>query len=101
MLVQWLRKAGHEAFGITEGRDVVQWVRKQQSDVVLLDLVLHDVNGLSLIALIKNASPKTKVIMMSGMNDPDFAVIAVQEGASQFLSKPIDFSMLTRALADG
>jgi len=98
LIVQWLNKRGHRAFGITGGADIVQWVVKQDCDAVILDVVLRDANGLSLIAPIRKASPKTRVIVMSGTNDSTLANRATEEGAASFLAKPIDLGSLAAAL---
>jgi DNA-binding NtrC family response regulator len=98
MLVQYLDRQGYHAFGITGGADVVHWVLNHHCDAVILDLLLRDANGLSLIAPIRKASPKTRVIVMSGMADPDLEASALREGASHFFRKPLDFSSLSQAL---
>jgi DNA-binding NtrC family response regulator len=100
MLVEWLSKMGHEAIGITGGKDAAHWVTNHKCDVVLLDLKLPDANGLSLIAPIRQASPTTKVIVITGIEGPALAVNAVKEGASHYLTKPIDFAALAQALRE-
>ena len=98
MLVQYLDRQGYHAFGITGGADVVHWIVNHHCDAVVLDLLLSDANGLSLIAPIRKASPQTRVIVMSGMGDPDVEATALQEGASHYFHKPLDFSSLSEAL---
>lgn len=67
--------------------------------MVILDVNLKDAHGLALIAPIRKASPNTQVIIMSGMDDPAAAALAVKEGAIAYLSKPIDLQALAKALA--
>jgi DNA-binding NtrC family response regulator len=98
ILVQFLDRQGYDAFGITGGAHVVQWTLNHHCDVVILDLFLRDAKGLSLIAPIRKASPKTRVIVMSGMHDSDLEASALREGASRYFRKPVDFDALSQAL---
>ena len=98
ILVQYLNSQGYHAIGITGGADAVHWVLKHQCDAVVLDLMLRDVKGLSLIAPIRQASPKTRVIIMTGMDDPELEASALHEGASRYFRKPVDFMVLKQAL---
>jgi len=66
--------------------------------LVIFELRLPDADGISLIAPIRRASPKTRVIAMSEINDPNVAAEAKQEGAAAFLAKPIDFGVLMNTL---
>ncbi len=59
-------------------------------DVVLLDVVLKDGNGLDLIPKIKKHWPETEVIILSGHGTITMAVEAGRRGAYNFLSKPFE-----------
>ena len=98
ILVEWLSKKGHEAVGLTAGSSVRDWVTQNDVDVVLLDLLMPDANGLSLISRIRQLKPETKIIIVSAIDDPKIAASAIREGASSYLAKPIDFEILQRVL---
>lgn len=57
-------------------------------DLVILDLVLPDTDGLDVLSWIKKETPRTKVIMMSAFATVDIAVNAIKKGAANFISKP-------------
>ena len=58
LLVRWLKQRGHEASGLTGGADLLAWVSRRKYDAVILDLLLPDANGLSLIPLLRKPHPK-------------------------------------------
>lgn len=69
------------------------------ADIVLLDLQLPDGNGLSLLPKILQHSPGLPVIVVTANNDVETAVDAMQAGAFDFVSKPIQLTRLERALS--
>jgi response regulator RpfG family c-di-GMP phosphodiesterase len=76
---------GHEALDILDRKDV---------EVVILDVKLPDINGISLLDMIKESKPTTAVIMATGYYDPNFVVDAMKKGASDFLFKPFELEKL-------
>ena len=58
-------------------------------DLVLLDVVLRDGDGLSLLETMKRVSPETPVVMISGLHDIGVAISAMKIGAYDYLLKPI------------
>jgi DNA-binding response OmpR family regulator len=96
VLREWLSDKGHKVVGITGGAHTVSWVQNGPFDIVLLDVKLPDIDGLSIVAdLVKVGA---KVIVMSGQAEESWMPIALQSGASGCLAKPIVFSNLERIL---
>jgi len=65
-----------------------------QPDVIFLDLVLPDGDGLELLPLIKKQWPDTEVIVLTGNATFDLAVEATKRGAYHFQNKPFDHKSL-------
>lgn len=84
----------HSVIGITGGLNLVEWVTHRGFDLVLLDMLLPDSNGLTLLAELKSACPGVFVILMTGMNTSFTLEQALSAGADHFLRKPIDLREL-------
>jgi two-component system response regulator AtoC len=90
-----------------EGFDVAQaasgaetWARFQEArpDVVLLDLVLGDADGLDLLRRIKQEAPDTKVILISAHGSIESAVAAMKLGGYDFIKKPFELEEIVAAV---
>ena len=80
---------GWDAMQTGNGRDGIRLVDEHSPDVVLLDLRLPDANGLDILKLIKARDSTSSVVMMTGWGTIENAVLAIKEGAEQYLPKPI------------
>lgn len=69
------------------GREVLEYVRKQKFDVVVLDISFPDISGLEILKQIKQEYPKTPVLILSMHPEEQYAVRAYKTGASGYLSK--------------
>ena len=67
-------------------------------DVVLVDLRLPDASGLTLLEALRADDPELGVIMLTGHADVPTAVRAMQQGALDFLEKPVDLEALDAAV---
>ena len=97
MLAEWLRKEGHDARD-TNGDLTIADHEYGQYDIVILDLMMPQANGLTLISRIREAWPRTKVIVISAAADVRVAIEATKEGAEACLEKPVDFDCLRNEL---
>ncbi|HIP40931.1 MAG TPA: response regulator transcription factor, partial [Campylobacterales bacterium] len=64
-------------------------------DLVLLDWMLPDGNGIDIIVKLKEKAPKTSVIVLSARDDRESEIEALKAGADDFIRKPFDFEILT------
>jgi two-component system, NtrC family, response regulator AtoC len=67
-------------------------------DLVLLDLMLPDINGIDLLKEIKQHNPDIPVIVLSAQGSVDVAISTLKLGAADYFSKPIDFPRLEIAI---
>jgi len=67
-------------------------------DVVLVDLILPDGNGIELVSEIETLASHTRVLIITGHRDVDMAIAALRAGVADFLMKPLDVDQLRAQL---
>ena len=65
-------------------------IREDAPDSLLLDIMLHEANGLELATQIRHLDPKLPIIFITAMNDSDTALQAMSRGAYDYLLKPLN-----------
>ncbi len=94
MLSEGLREFGYQndvAKSLADGR---YYIDIRNYDLVLLDWMLPDGNGIDIIPEIKAKRPKTAVIVLSARDDKDSEIQALKIGADDYIKKPFDFDIL-------
>ncbi len=84
-----VNREGHYRVDVAEnGSAALAQALREQYSVIITDLMLTDITGIELLKALKERTPETQVIMMSGKGTIDFAVEAMKMGAFDFLGKP-------------
>lgn len=81
------------------GYDAVDLLKGTPFDLILLDIRMPDMDGISLLKIIRSSYPKTPVIMITGYPSIDSAVRCVRLGALDYLVKPFRLDDLDAALS--
>lgn len=90
VLERWLAHAGYEVHAAKSGIDAIVLLKQQPVDVVITDLRMPDINGLQLLAMIKELDPDLPVVFLTGQGTMEDAIAALREGrAFDFLQKPL------------
>jgi two-component system response regulator HydG len=76
------------------GTEGAQRVKEQEYDVIITDLMMNDLDGLGILALAKKEQPGAEVILITGYGSVPSAVAAMQQGAFNYLLKPLDLGQL-------
>jgi CheY-like chemotaxis protein len=97
-LSSMLQSANTEVKTVKNGTEALREVGSHFYDVCFLDIHLPDLNGLDIMKTIKQVSPATKIIMMTGSDLDDTTMRFIQENASLFLSKPFDLDMVKKSV---
>jgi DNA-binding NarL/FixJ family response regulator len=82
----------------TTGGEVLPLVTKLRPDVVLLDIRLPQVDGFSVLELLRQRAPEVKVVILSILSEPEYIQAALKRGASGYVVKTIDPRDLAAAL---
>jgi CheY-like chemotaxis protein len=94
-LAKLLRGRGFEVSTAFDGAAGVASVEKgERFDVVLLDVKMPGMDGIEALRKIKEASPDTEVLMLTGHANVDTGIDAMREGALDYLMKPCDIEDL-------
>lgn len=80
-------------------KQTLELLQHQSFDVILLNLSLPDSQGLETIATVRQASKLTPIVVVTGLNDEELAVLAIRQGAQDYLIKgQVDSPVLINAL---
>ncbi len=88
-LTAFLEDSGYTVVEAGQGRRAMELFSRERPDIVLTDLRMPDMDGFVVIARLKEESPSTPVIVITGTGDDSAASEAVSLGASGFMMKPI------------
>jgi len=100
-LAKLLRGRGFEATTAFDGAAGVAAVEKGEAfDVVLLDVKMPGMDGIETLQKIKEISPETEVLMLTGHADVETGIAAMREGALDYLMKPCDIEDLVAKITE-
>jgi DNA-binding NtrC family response regulator len=85
---QILKKEAYKAKIAGDGEEALRMFKEELFHVVILDIRLPGMDGIEVLAKIKEESPETPVIIMTGFASIESAVDAIKSGACDYLSKP-------------
>ncbi|MGC6584958.1 response regulator transcription factor [Paenibacillus sp. Dod16] len=80
------------------GQELLDQWHELQPDLVITDIKMPQMNGLQLMANIKQMACHTKFAVLSGYNDFEYARTAMRQGALEYLLKPVNMKELLRML---
>jgi signal transduction histidine kinase len=96
-----LAPVGYQVDITTSGEDSLEIIRKGSFELILLDVMMPDVNGINLIASIHEHDPEIVCIIITGYATVELAVEAIKQGAYDFLTKPFSVDDLRLAVSQG
>lgn len=93
-LFMTLTRRGMKVATAQGGVEALQWLEQRNFEVVVLDIKMPGIDGISLLSLIKDSYPLTEVILLTGHPSVETAVDGIKEGAFDYVTKPQDVDML-------
>ena len=94
-----VERIGFTCWTALSGTEGAQRISERQYDVIITDLMMNDIDGLGILARAKKEQPDAEVILITGYGSVPSAVAAMQQGAFNYLLKPLDLAQL-RAVSE-
>ncbi|WP_200762576.1 homeostatic response regulator transcription factor HsrA [Nitrosophilus alvini] len=93
-LAEGLKEFGYQSDIAENLKDAQYYLDIRNYDLILVDWMLPDGDGLELVTSVKQASPKTVAIVLSARDDKDSEIEALRAGADDYIRKPFEFDVL-------
>jgi len=93
-----LADMGYQVHTAATGTEALRVFEKLRPPIVLTDIKMPEMDGIELLRNLKQISPETEVIMITGHGDMDLAIKSVKYEATDFVTKPINDEILEIAL---
>lgn len=98
-IVGFLEDTGFEVHQACSGKEGIRIFTELSPDLVLTDLMMPELDGLGVVNAIKQHSPDTPIVVISGNGSVGYAIETMRQGAWDYITKPIhDFSVLERTI---
>ena len=93
-----LSRHGYKVSVVGDAQEALKIYNEKQFDLVLLDIVMPEVNGLELLKMLKKMDNKLLVIMITGYPQIETAVKAIKQGAYDYIAKPFSLDEIRLAV---
>ena len=97
-LAFFLRREGFDIAFESDGHAIDEALTEHPCDLILLDLGLHDEDGLAIARRLRAQQPTLGIVMLTARGSLDDRVSGMREGADAYLVKPVDFRELMAVL---
>ncbi len=98
VLVKFIQKAGFEPIEAEDGKKAIDLYRTLHPAVVLSDIMMPRMDGLTLLNEIKKIDSQAVVILMTGYGNEDVLLKALRGGASNYFKKPFNFHEIVEVI---
>jgi len=90
-LKELLEMRSYRVYSATSGEQALLIMKKENPNIVILDILMPGMDGIEVLRQIKKTHPKTRVIMLTAVEDEGMKKMATSLGASGYLTKPYSF----------
>ena len=98
--IPWEQYGFRFAGEAADGEMALPLIRKTRPDVLITDIKMPFMDGLSLSKVVHMELPKTKIVIISGYDDFEYARQAIEVGVDQYLLKPITRQAMRKTLLE-
>ncbi len=102
MFAEMMRVSGYKVVKIFSSTPAIGIIKVENPDVVILDIMMPDISGLEVLRFMRREPQlrNTPVILVSAKSMPSDIKIGMDAGASNYLTKPVSFLDLKKAVDD-
>ncbi|MBU8849053.1 MAG: response regulator [Desulfobacterales bacterium] len=100
VLANRMSKRSINATKAFSGTEAIQILRKNDFDVVVLDLKMEDMDGIEVLKIMKKMAPELPVIFLTGHGSQEAAREGISFGAFDYLTKPCELSELIEKIKE-
>lgn len=99
LLSRWLVESSCDVTAVSGGEEAIQRVREQDFDLLLLDLMMPNPNGVETLAVVREIRPELEVVLVTSYFDSKMMDAALEHGALTVLKKPVERHVLESLLS--
>lgn len=89
-----LELEGYEVIAVGNGRKALELIAGQHFDLLLLDLMLPEVDGLTIAEQVRLTNSEVPILMLTAKDTPEDRVLGLRKGADDYLTKPFNLEEL-------
>jgi two-component system, chemotaxis family, chemotaxis protein CheY len=97
-LTKMLDADGFQVFQAENGLKAVEVYKQIHPDVVLMDVTMPEMDGLTALKEIMKSDPKARVVMLTALGQESVVLEAVKSGARDFIVKPFEHDRVMKAI---
>jgi len=90
LLLDLLSSSGWRVDVAKDGQEALEMVHTHRYDVIISDIVMPGMDGMELLRRVREIRPKTRLILMTGVGNTEWAKQAIRLGAFEYVEKPFD-----------
>ena len=98
VLAQRLEVQGYEVETVESGEEAVTLLETKSYDAVVLDLSMPGIGGMETLKTVRANRPNMQIIILTGHGTLEAGIESMKAGASDFIEKPVDFSVLVKKI---
>lgn len=86
----WLKRSGYRVDCASNGHEALEMVKRNDYDLVFLDIRMPDMSGIEVLKTVKNLYPHILIVMITAYGSVETAIEAMKSGADDFIMKPFE-----------
>ncbi|QNQ82046.1 response regulator transcription factor [Lactobacillus sp. PV037] len=98
VLVAAMQHEGHEVTAVENGKEAVEKVSKNSYDIIILDIMMPVMDGITALKKIRESGNKSYILMLTAKSEIDDRVLGLDTGADDYLTKPFSLKELLARL---